>query len=573
MSVHRPAPSFLVRRDVAVPMRDGVRLATDLYVPDGPGPWPVLLARTPYGKESAFQSQFILNLEPPHAVAAGFAVAIQDTRGRNGSEGSFWPFAAERSDGADTVDWLAAQDFCDGRVAMYGASYVGATQWLAASGRPEALVAIAPQLSMDHYRADWTYQGGALQLGLEVLWVLESLGAADVPRRHADAPEDLARATEVLARLQHDPPATLARRPVLDEDLALIAPYTASWLARPEEDAEWDAVDVSQLMPRLEVPALHVVGWHDIFCEGGLQAYRRAVDPGAPAADRQYLLAGPWSHGNMSDWQGDGWLGYDASAWGIDIQGQQLELFRAVLDGREPDLPKVRYFTGGIDVWRTADRWPLPGVAPQRWHLRQDGVLGEEAGVAGECSFVADPDDPVPTVGGPSFLPGLLMATNSGAKDQAEVEARDDVLVWTSPPLVEDLHVAGTVEAELWGRCDQEDCDWTVRLCDVDADGLSLGVTDGILRARYRDGAASPLVPDEVTRFVVTVGSTSHLFRAGHRVRVQVAGSNFPRFDRNPHRMVPVATSTPEDAVPARQTVVWGPAHPSSLVLPVAPPG
>jgi putative CocE/NonD family hydrolase len=320
------------------------------------------------------------------------------------------------------------------------------------------------------------------------------------------------------------------------------------------------------------VPALHIAGTSDIFCEGSLAAYRAMR--GGPAGDGQYLVLGPWSHGNTTDWQGERWLGYDAASAALDLTGLQLEFFRAVLDGRAPDMPRVRYFATGADEWREAADWPVPGTEQVALHLRAGGRLAAAAPDGEEVpdSYVSDPRDPVPTTGGATFLPGLLMARNSGHRSQTEVERRPDVLVYTGLPLRHDIEVTGEVVLELWAASSATDCDWTARLCDVAPDGTSIGIVDGILRSRYRGGSdPEPLEPGRPECFTVVLGSTSHVFRVGHAVRLQVASSNHPRFDRNPQQLVDPVTATEADLVVAEQTVFHDAPRPSRLLLPTVP--
>ncbi|GAA4970958.1 CocE/NonD family hydrolase [Kineococcus glutinatus] len=572
-----PAPTtnpVQVLRDVPVPAGDGTALATDVWLPGGRPPrggWPVLLQRTPYDKSSSFMSQHVIGMEVLRALEAGFAVVVQDTRGRYRSAGAFDPFRHEAGDGADTIAWIRRQPWSDGRVAMYGASYIGATQLLAASAAPEGLHALAPQLTSLGLREPWTYQGGALQLGFVLLWVLESLAPPDVERLPA---ADRADAAALLAELRVDPLAAMSRLPVLTPRLERLAPYLGDWLRHPPGDDWWASFDPAQRAARIAVPALHIAGTADIFCEGSLAAYQ-ALRAGA-AAEGQHLVLGPWSHGNTSDWQGERWLGYGAASAALDLTGVQLEFFRAVLEGRPPDMPRVRYFATGSDTWREAADWPVPGTRQAALHLRGGGGLtpGAPGGEEAADRYVSDPRDPVPTAGGATFLPGLLVARNSGQRAQDRVEARPDVLVYTGEPLDQDLEVTGRVVLELWAASTATDCDWAARLTDVAPDGTSTGIVDGLLRARYRRGGAPlPLQPGRPERFEVVLGSTSHVFRAGHRIRLQVASSNHPRFDRNPQRMVDPVTATAADFVVAGQTVFHDVRRPSRLLLPTIPAG
>ena len=560
---------YTIQRDILVNMRDGVALATDVYVPEGQGQFPTLLQRTPYDKSEPFGTQYIVGMNTLEALDDGFAVVIQDTRGRYGSQGAFTPFANEGKDGVDTLRWIREQDFSDGRVASYGASYGGATQMLLAMHGADGHVAMAPFLTSGDYREPWTYRGGALQLAFLLLWVAEALGPVDVEKRGLAA-DHLAR--QALAEMLGDPQAMLRNLPVLTEGRRELAPYLNDWLGHPTAQPFWSAITPLERISDIRTPALHMAGFHDIFLEGGLRSFQALRQHGATqeVRDGQYLIIGPWSHGNIGDWQGDTWLGHAAAAAVVNLTALQLTFFGAVLNGREPDLPRVSYFTTGVNQWRTADQWPPAGDTTALF-LASAGMLSAvPEDDSGQDQYVSDPLDPVPTAGGASFLPGLLMGKNSGPKDQADVEARDDVLVYRSQSLDQSLQVAGNVTLELWASSSAEDCDWTGRLVDVDADGRALGITDGILRARYRHGdQAAALKPDQVECFTVDLGNTSHVFAAGHRVGLQVASSNFPRFDRNPQCLVVPVTATAADMVPARQSVMRGGTHASRLLLPV----
>jgi putative CocE/NonD family hydrolase len=551
-----------------MPMQDGAELVADVHAPAGEGRWPVLLVRTPYGRRGSFQSQHMLNLDVLDALAAGFVVVIQDVRGRGSSDGRFEPYVDEADDARASLDWIVDQPFSNGWVGMYGASYVGVTQWQAVRSGHPALAAIAPAETVDHYRDDWTYTGGAFQLGLLTMWMMDSLAPEDIDRRER-AGEDVGRLRTLLDDLVADPPAALARRPLAGGHVDELSPSYAEWLRRRDDRDYWQRRDVAHLVPALPLAGLHIVGLNDVFCDGGLAAYARATGPGAPAAERQHLILGPWSHGNFTDWQGDLWLGHSADAGTFGLGARQLEFFRASAEGRASRLPPVEYFTTGVNRWREAESWPPPGVRDTDFYLAADGGLHPAPAPEGLREFVSDPDDPVPTVGGATFLPGIFVGKNSGPKDQRPVEQRSDVLVFTSAPLDADLEVAGSVSAELWGACEQASCDWTVRICDVDPSGVSLGIVDGI----QRSCSPEPAERARLGAVAVRVGAISHVFPAGHRVRVQVAGSNFPRFDRNPHSTSDVASARVDEYVPARQVLGVGGIHASRISLPVVRDG
>ncbi|SHI43909.1 CocE/NonD family hydrolase [Wenxinia saemankumensis] len=511
---------FIIEDGVEMSMRDGTILRGDIWRPEAEGPCPVLLQRTPYRREDAHGAQFISALNFQSALRRGYAICVQDTRGRYGSEGMFDPFVHEAADGADTIAWLRAQDWCDGRVAMFGASYVGATQVLAASARPEGLAAISPQLTTARHGETWCYRGGAVELGFLMLWIIEALAPPDLERRlKTMPPAEAARARETLARLQADPHAAFSRDPELDADLFALAPYAKRWF---DEDRAMAAGEDREHLDRLaacNVPMLVTAGWNDIFVEGSIELFETARSRHAGVGSiRDRLVIGPWSHGNPHDWQGDHWLGYGAST--VFLSDRQLDFFDAVLNDRPPAGLMVHYFRTGSNTWHEATDWPIPGTRNLRFHL--DGVRLDDTAPSATSPrrLTHDPADPVPTTGGASFLPGLLLGRNSGPKDQAGIEARDDVLLYTGAPLASDLEVTGRVSASLEVRSTPGPLHLAVRLCDVAADGRSVGIVDGIVRWNGTEG-----------RVEVTVGHCSHLFRTGHRIRIQLAASNYPRFD------------------------------------------
>lgn len=545
---------------VEMPMRDGTILRADLWLPGGDGAWPVLLQRTPYRREDPFGTQFISGMETMAALRRGYAVMLQDTRGRYGSDGDFDPFAREAGDGADTIAWLRGQRFCDGRVAMFGASYVGATQVLAAASSPPGLVAVSPFLTTARHGDTWMYRGGALELAFVLEWLFEALGPEDLSRRYDELdPMATGRAHDLLLAFQRDHRAAFQRLPILDSALRDLAPYMEHWLDPDRVAASGGDREGLDALATCAPAMLVTGGWNDIFVEGSIELFEACR---ARQSSRDRLILGPWSHGNISDWQGDEWLGYGAAA--ADLPAEQLAFFDATLAGREPDGPPVRYFRSGSNTWHAGTAWPLPGTEPWALHLDGDGLSATPPATGWSRSYASDPLDPVPTVGGANFLPGLLQGRNSGPKDQAPVEGRPDVLVFTSAPLQRDVEITGLVVAHLWVASSAPTCDWCVKLCDVEPGGLSRSRVDGILRWAN----PSPAMERSV-EVVVRLGHVSHLFRRGHRLRLHVASSNFPRFDRNPQSGTPSALARLQDLATAQQIVVGGAERPSRVVLPV----
>ncbi|MEN3284050.1 MAG: uncharacterized protein V7607_5190 [Solirubrobacteraceae bacterium] len=560
-----------IERDVPIPLPDGTVLSADVWRPADGRAAPVLLQRTPYDKSFALVVQG--GLDPARAVAAGYAVVVVDVRGRFASQGTFDPFVHEAADGAATVGWVAAQPFCDGRVAMYGGSYVGATQLLAAVECPPALRAILPHVTAADYHDGWTYEGGAFQLGLALSWAT-NLAAGELERRR-DRGEDVDALEEALEAALAEPLAAYERLPLVDQPLlAELAPYYRRWLEHPTRDAYWRAISARDRLAAIDVPALHMGGWHDVFLSGTLATYEalRALG-GAP----QRLVVGPWAHAGWGDAVGEVIYGARASRYALEPTELHLEFFDRVMRraraGAADDAPPVRIFVMGVNRWRDEDDWPLARAATRRLHLRADARLTLEPPEDGEAqrTYVYDPADPVPTAGGRTLLPGHEASIALGPRDQRSIEARPDVLTYTTAALERDVEVTGAVTLHLHAASSAPDTDWTAKLVDVHPDGRALSVVDGILRARYRDGDWPPrmLEPDRPERFVIALGATSIAFLAGHSIRLEVSSSNFPRFDRNPNTGGDPALATASDLRPARQRIFHDAERPSHLDLPI----
>ena len=576
-----------VAKNLQVPMRDGVRLATDVYRPATDGRFPTIVSRLPYDKELPIVG---FCFDTMRAAQAGYAVVVQDTRGRYQSEGTFVPFVHEAADGADTIAWAAAQPWSTGEVGMVGGSYFGATQWLAATEAPPALRAIAPFVTTDQYYESWAYQGGAFQLGFNLHWCLSSLGFGELMRRIGTGeakPEQLAELVEAV----DDNDALYRRLPLTDvPELDGIADYYREWLAHPSYDDYWRATAPRESWDRITVPALNMGGWFDLFLKGTIANYVGMKERGGSGQARalQRLVIGPWAHGPLSGWYPERGFGLLSGTDGHDITGLQLRWFDALLRGQEnggdtgraPDKP-VQIFVMGADEWREADDWPLPGTEYVDWYLGSDGRANTAAG-DGRLSpdgpvdgpddvYLYDPRDPVPTVGGPTFLPGLFAGVNVGPRDQRDVERRADVLSYTSEPLTEPLTVIGPVELVLHASSSARDTDFTAKLVDVAPDGTAHNLADGILRARCRDSSSAPslLEPGRVYELRIDLVATANVFPTGHRIRLDVSSSNFPRFDRNTNTGGTIAEEGIGDVVQAVNRVHHTPAHPSRLVLPV----
>jgi putative CocE/NonD family hydrolase len=522
----RVSAKVTVELDVAGQMRDGVTLRATVYRPDGSGPWPTLLTRTPYGKDLAETST---QFNPVQAARQGFMVVVQDTRGRFASEGDWTPFRHERHDGYDSVEWTARLPGSNGRVGMFGESYVGSTQWSAAIEQPPSLAAIAPALTWSD-PADGLYsRGGAIEIGSGIPWALLTnidyvgrlpLEAADRDRQVTSIIDDYDRLQEAgYWDVPASDPAVLKRRSLVDLSfLRGISDVDASSWSR-----------VNGCHSRVNVPSFHIGGWYDIFLQGTLDNFSAMRELGRDAR----LVVGPWSHGMFSDPIGSRVFGLRANRSGVpnhhgrDLVGLQLAWFRRWLDPGSPvtlSSAPVRIFVMGRNTWRDEDSWPPARAIRQLHFLHADGSLKPSKPDAGEgpSEFVYDPSNPVLTHGGALLTAPAFPA---GQYDQASVEARRDVLAFTSDPLPEDLEVTGRVRVALHVKSSAPATDWVARLCDVDTNGQSWNVCDGIVRELKQADAPG--------RREVDLWSTSYVFLKGHRLRLQVTSSCFPRWDRN----------------------------------------
>jgi putative CocE/NonD family hydrolase len=575
--------TFAVEVDVQVPMRDGVALATNVWRPQAPGPFPALLIRTPYGKDAAATFG---NPKLPDVFAlvdAGYAVVAQDVRGTSRSPGTFVPHANEGSDGADTLEWLAGQPWCDGRVGMWGGSYMGFAQWQAAVAGVPALRAIAPAMtSADPYAAPWRSPGGALSQDAVLSW--GTLSALRVIGRDSADPDD----TQVLMsglseplRLLHDP-LPIADRGAITRHL----PWVGDALGHPERDAFWQEISSIDRCGDITVPALHVGGWYDVFVGETVRSYTMMRRHGGSTAARegQRLIIGPWAHADGTDLGTfpDRSFGLHSSIKAADVTGAHLRFFDRWVRGRT-DVPddnhRVRIFVMGIDQWRDELDWPVPGTRRTDFFLDGDGrantadgdgVLTRDAGATEAVdTFLYDPRRPVPSVG------GAVLAVASGAfpgpADQSAVEARADVLCFTTPVLEQSVEVTGHVTLVLHVSSSAPDTDFTGKLVDVQPDGRAILLCEGIQRARYRKSLTDPrpMEPGTVQELTIDLNVTANVFLPGHRIRLEVSSSNFPRYDRNTNTGGDIATEGEADLAVAVNRVHHGSNHPSRLVLPL----
>ena len=558
-----------VESGVAVAMRDGVKLMADIYRPEGGGRYPVLLTRTPYDRHGAIATGVAL-------ASHGYVVVAQDVRGRYGSEGDFYPFRNEAADGYDTVEWAATLPNANGKVGMFGGSYVGATQMLAASARPPHLTAIHPVVTASDYYEGWTYQGGALMQWFTSSWATGL--AEDTLERRATAtasPESWVETLPAGGYRLLDPPG-----------VADLAPYYRDWLAHETADEYWRAVRVKDHYGDMAAKGLHQAGWHDIFSRGSIENYMglRAGAATAEAREGQRLVVGPWGHTQtLAEGKvGDVTFGKAALEDGDEVLLKWADWSLKDERNEYATGAPVRLFIMGENAWRDEREFPLARAVSTRYYLHAanganslsgDGRLSPDR-PRGEKPdrYEYDPAHPVPTLGGRLCCGARVpVAYHPGPADQRPNESRPDVLVYSTGPLAKDLEVTGFVTAEVWAATSAADTDFTAMLVDVDPSGYARYLADGILRARYRSSRerAEPVTPGSIEKYAIDLGATGNVFKAGHQLRLYVSSSNFPRFARNLNTGEPVATGT--RMVKAQQVVYHDAEHPSALILPVIP--
>lgn len=570
-------PPILRERDVEIPLPDGVTLRADVYRDPAPGRRPVLLQYTAYDKSNWASGYGVIN--PERAVDEGFAVVVVDARGRfrSGGDEPFRPFADAGADAAACVEWAAAQPWSDGNVGMYGASNNGVPQWQALRHRPAALRAIVPHFTAFEYDGGWVWRGGAFQLGFNLWWSLANLAPDQLRRAIArDGADGHRAAADALARALRDPDTAFRVLPLADQPaLGGIAPHYREWLAHPPGHPYWRRLSARAALAATDLPVLHVAGWFNVHLDGNLAAYEAIKAAGGPAARAQRLIIGPWTQWAPALF-GDACGPERRFPAAIDMEGLQLAWFGRHLAGRPgPDLPPVRLFVMGVDEWRDEAEWPPARARATEWFLRSGGAANSRHGDGrlsrtppgpGEPSdsFRYDPLTPVPTRGGATYLPNP--AANSGPMDQSAIEDRDDVLVYSSDVLTEPVEVIGPVRAVLHLRTTAPATDVTAKLVDVYPDGRAFLLCDGIRRVTAAEVAAG----DDPVRVEVDLIATANVFLPGHRIRLEVSSSSFPKYDRHPNTADGTASS-PDELCVAVQTIVHDDRHRSALVLPVVP--
>ncbi len=560
------AEHFITENDVAVPLRDGVMLRADVLRPKTDGRFPVLVYRTPYGKKFALKDYTTFR----RAVERGYAVVVEDVRGRYASAGEFRPYQNEGRDGYDTIEWAARQPWSNGAVGTFGLSYPGAVQWLAAVENPPHLKAMVPAMTFSTPQ-NFFYAGGVWDMSW-MDWIWDNIAPDARVKNNLPGPrteeEAVAAWEKVGAKMQYTLPLDQL------EELRGIAPYYYDWLGHPPDDPWWDWCELRGKYGQTRAAVLNLSGWYDdnYGPEGATTNFAGLLKSRAGTADpRTHLLIGPWVHGVDSTARTKSGEGEFGPAAAIDYDEVILRwmdrYLRGIENGVEKEKP-VRYFVMGDNRWRETAVWPPPAKATPYYLVgAKSNESGSELSVAAPktagqfSSFVSDPAHPVTNP-----------YNTSGAHDYRELAKRSDVLLFDSAPVHEDTEVTGPIEAVIYLACDCRDTDLWVRLLDVAPDGTAYNLMSpglDVLRASYRDlkQGRQLLTPNQVYELHLNNLITSNVFLKGHRIRVQISGTFFPNFSRNLQTGESEVTSARTQK--ATISIYADRKHPSRVVLPV----
>ncbi|MFS0776922.1 CocE/NonD family hydrolase [Neobacillus sp. 3P2-tot-E-2] len=567
--------SIKIELNTSMEMSDGTLLRGDVYRPEGGGKRPAILIRTPYNKNLFNRTMF----SPIALARAGFGVVIQDIRGRYESDG-IWErhrmFEVEGTDGYDTVEWIAEQSWCNGNVALAGASYLTAMQWITTMANPPHLKAFAPCVGDIGTNIAPPPESGTVSFYSAANAIPRT--AFDLVEKMKAQGRDVSEMVKYLKMMQEDPQWVINYLPFKEFPLAKFEEFRTML----EQRLTPPSVEILKDRRRYEkvaVPGLHIGGWYDQLEWSIFEHFHKLSQNAGTdfARKHQHLLVGPWDHGNPRSYLGELEFG-PASADEEKLRGYVIDFYKRYLLEDDLDIPAVRYFVMGRNEWRTGETWPLPNTQWERWYLHSNGhantamgngVLNlEEPGMEPEDHYQYNPLDPVPSVGG-KLLPmaGLV----PGPMNQSFIEQREDVLCYTTLEMREDLEVTGPLVFHLMASTTAQDTDFTAKLIDVFPDGRSILVADGIQRASFREwnGTLSPVQPGEVNEYKIYMGNTSYVFKKGHRIRLHISSSNFPLYDRNMNTGRPSG----EDAVGviAEQTVYHQAGNVSYIDLPIIP--
>ncbi len=577
-----------LKLEINVPskMRDGKILYADIYRPDSADKHPAILTRTPYNKSAMFLRKGSY-LDPQRFARAGYAVVIQDCRGTGASEGNMYPFCSESEDGYDTVEWIASQPWCDGNVGMYGLSYLAFTQWAAAMAQPPHLKTICPAAIAPYppYATPW--KSGVFNLQMNIGWSL-MMNVNELMRSKTP----LEKARPLLDYLNHMIDSIEEQccfLPLKDTPAAHVGgidmvPFYTDWLSHLDDDDYWKQYCCSPfIFEKVSIPVFHMSGWYDFLTGGVLSNYREMIEKGNGnlARENQKVLIGPWPHGtDLPNLIGTLDFGAKAAGISIDVTGMHMRWFDYWLKSIDNGImnePSVRIFVMGDNVWREENEWPLVRTKYTDYYLHSNGCANSSAGdgvldivvpdIEQTDIYLYNPGHPVPSTGGIISAAGNVL----DAQDMQEIEKRTDVLIYTSALLEADLEVTGPIQLRLWAASSAVDTDFIGKLVDVWPNGKAYNLAEGIVRARYRDGVskAKLIEPGRIYEYSIDMKATSNVFKVGHRIRLEVCSSNFPRWDRNLNTGHPIGQDAKINV--AVQTIYHNRQHPSPILLPIIP--
>ena len=575
----------IIEYNVSAWMRDGVELKADIYRPAAAGKYPVLLQRMPYNK--AMNNLSNITMDIVRTARAGYAVIVQDVRGRFESGGDFYPYQEEFYDGFDTVEWAASLPYSGGNVGMFGYSYFAMSQWMAAVTTPPHLKAIFPfAAAMDFY----CYRGGALELSIIVGWALLLHGPNAVIRAKKGTPEFSGEFQALVDSIDHIEEVfrTLPLKDIEAMKLANgFAPYFYDTLEHNTYDDYHLRHSVIDKHGKVQAPALIYSGWYDLMLPNDIRHFlSMKAEAAGEAREKTRLVIGPWTHSALVDSVGQLNYGLSASHLLLELKGDLTQVGLAWFDywlkgvkNNITDEPPIKLFVMGDNVWRGEKEWPLARTKYTPLYLHSNGKANSLSG-NGTLSFEApgdekpdnftyDPDHPVRTVGGNHLLPVYYPR---GPADQTLIEQRKDVLVYTTEVLDRDIEVTGPLTVKLFAASSAPDTDFVARLVDVHPDGRAFNIADGIIRASFRKGdytKPSPVNPGEAYEYDIDLLATSNVFKGGHRIRLDITSSCFPRWDRNPN--TGEASHEAKKLVKAEQTIIHDSIRPSHILLPVIP--
>lgn len=579
--------TIMIDKNVQIPMRDGTITRADVYrLKDAP-PGPVILVRTPYSKEDIVHIIAEIFIDPFEMVREGYVWLVQDVRGRFASEGDFEPFRNELEDGYDTVEWASVQSWSNGRVGMCGSSYVGMTQWLAATQNPPHLRCIVPTMTASNYHEGVSYRSGALDFGTSMFWHLAVIGQHYL-MREIEKGNASTEVLEKLAKAAENMDEILKSRPLRNISPLEAMPWLKNWYDHSSYNEYWKSIAPKEYYQTMNNIAVFNIGaWFDIFLGGTIENYiGMSQKENAMGSEGNRLLIGPWSHAEFSGRFAEMDFGLSASAYAANL-GVKVKRFIDFWLKDEPNglekEPPVEIFVMGENKWKTAESFPLPETVWTKFYIHSGGTANTLNGNGyldsmipqseQEDVYLFDPRNPVPTVGGNTLLLGYNINYNVGPKDQRSVEQRSDVLCYTSESLTEPIEIIGQVKAVVYASSSAKDTDWTVKLVDVHPNGHAFYVMEGILRGRYHKSLeqAELLEIGKVYQFEIDLWATAHVFKPGHRIRVEISSSNFPRYDVNTNTGGDISKDHREDIVQAVNKIYHTSEYPSHIILPVIP--